>query len=239
MSLSAALLAGPFLGPAVWEPVAVSLHDEFGVTAMVPAPVPAVADPMAILAALQETLPAQDDLLLVAHSNAGLYVPALTRALPVRGVVFVDAVLPPAKGDVPVAPEGLRELLRGRVDADGLLPPWTNWWPEDDIAHLFPDTATRKRVEAEQRRMPFDYLTARVELPDGWDRIPAAYLAFGDTYAEELADAQSRGWPVRTMPGAHLHMLREPRAVAAEIMRLAGEAGVSPTTSAPVRPPSP
>lgn len=77
-------------------------------------------------------------------------------------------------------------------------------------------------MAAEQQRVPFDYLAARVELPAAWDRLPAAYLAFGDTYAEELADARGRGWPVSVLAGGHLHMLRDPAAaVAGEIMRLA------------------
>jgi hypothetical protein len=222
MSFVPVLIPSPFLGPALWEPVAVALREDFGVAAVVPAPpVPATADPAVVLAAVRDGLPERDDLVLVPHSNAGLYVPALVSDRPVRGVVFVDAVLPPARGVVPVAPEGLRDHLRGRVGSDGLLPPWTAWWAEEEVAGLFPDAATRDRVAGEQQRVPFHYLAARVELPEGWDRIPAAYVGFGDTYAEELADARGRGWPVSVMVGGHLHMLCDPAAVAAELMRLA------------------
>ncbi|MFY1687707.1 hypothetical protein [Plantactinospora sp. WMMB782] len=160
--------------------------------------------------------------MLVPHSNAGLYVPALVATRPVRGAVFVDAVLPPASGSVPVAPTRLAEMLRDRIDPeDGRLPPWTRWWPEESVAELFPDAGSRARVEAEQSRVPFDYLTARVALPDGWDAVSAGYLGFGDTYADEQADARARGWPVRIMPGKHLHMLHDPAGVATEIMTLA------------------
>ncbi|MEU4689750.1 hypothetical protein [Actinoplanes sp. NPDC023714] len=221
MSLTAVLLPSPFLGSAVWEPVAAALRADLGVSAVVAdPPVPASADPAVVAEALAEQLPAGDDLLLVPHSNAGLYVPALAGARAVRGVVFVDAVLPPPEGEVPVAPDGLRELLRERVDG-GLLPVWTRWWPEEDVAALFPDAATRRAVEAQQQRVPFDYLTARVTVTDGWDRIPAAYLAFGDTYAEEREDARRRGWPVATMAGDHLHMVVDSGRVAAAIMELA------------------
>jgi hypothetical protein len=61
--------------------------------------------------------------------------------------------------------------------------------------------------------VPFAYLTARVELADGWDALPAAYLSFGDTYAEERSDAAARGWPVSVMAGGHLHMLHAPAEV--------------------------
>lgn len=222
MSLTAVLISSPFLAPAVWEPVAEALRDDLGADSVLPAPpVPPAADPAVVLGALREALPSRGDLVLVPHSNAGLYVPALLQAPGVRGAVFVDAVLPPSGGEVSVAPEGMRAQLSGLVDGDGLLPPWTGWWPEEDVAALFPDNATRQRVAAQQQRVPFAYLTARVTVPDGWDRFPAAYLAFGDTYGEELAQARSRGWPTHALAGGHLHMVCAPRAVAAAIMRLA------------------
>ncbi|GAB4004100.1 hypothetical protein GCM10029992_48060 [Glycomyces albus] len=120
-----------------------------------------------------------------------------------------------------MAPRELAELLASEVDEDGLLPRWTDWWPQEVVDELFPDAWTRERVEAEQRRLPKAYLDAGIEVPEGWDGVPAAYLAFGEAYAEELEDARGRGWPVETMDGGHLHMLREPAVVAAAIVRLA------------------
>ncbi|MFZ5852450.1 MAG: hypothetical protein ACOYY2_13810 [Actinomycetota bacterium] len=64
-------------------------------------------------------------------------------------------------------------------------------------------------------------LTGWIDLPGGWDRIPAAYVGFGDTCAEELAEARNRGWPVSVMVGRHLHMLCDSTAVAGEIRRQA------------------
>jgi hypothetical protein len=222
MSISPVLIPSPFLGPSVWEPVASALRSDFGGAATVPAPPDrAASTPAAVLAAIEKGLPDRDDLVLVPHSNAGLYIPAIVTMRPVRGVVFVDAVLPPARGNVPVAPAGLRDMLRNRVGLDGNLPPWTRWWPEEALAELFPDAETRARVEAEQARVPFEYLTAQVDLPDGWDAVSAGYLSFGDTYADEREDARARGWSVHTMMGNHLHMLRDPVGVAAEIMELA------------------
>jgi hypothetical protein len=222
MAFSAVLIPSPFLGPAVWAPVASVLRSDFGVTAAVSASSDLVASsPTVVLAAIEKGLPDADDVVLVPHSNAGLFIPAIVATRPVRGAIFVDAVLPPAGGDMPVAPAGLRDMLRDRVDLGGNLPPWTRWWPEETTAALFPDAETRARVEAEQARVPFEYLTARVDLPAGWDAVSAGYLSFGDTYANEREDARARGWPVRTMLGGHLHMLRDPAGVAAKIMELA------------------
>lgn len=222
MRFTPVLISSPFLGPAAWAGVEEELRESFGLPATTVAlPDSSASDPVAILAALRERLPRRDDLLLVAHSNAGLYVPSLSSETPGCGAVFVDAILPPSRGTVPVAPQGLRDLLSERTDPSGMLPPWSEWWPAEVAAELFPDEETKRKVEAEQHRLPLSYLDARVDLPYGWDRIPAAYLAFGDAYAEELEDALSRGWPTSTMDGNHLHLLREPAAVAAEIMRLA------------------
>lgn len=219
MSVTPVLLSSPFLGPAVWEPVERALYDVHGLPATtIAAPDLGTADPMEILGALRDQLPEGDDLLLVPHSNAGLYVPSLLSGARTRGAVFVDAILPPAEGSAPVAPPALRETLDAQA-YDGLLPAWTEWWPESTVAALFPDLQTRRRVESEQRLLPAEYLAAEVHVPPGWDRAPGAYLAFGDAYAEELADARRRGWPVSTMSGTHLHMLWDPVGVAAEIVR--------------------
>ena len=93
--------------------------------------------------------------MLVAHSNAGLFIPVITAALPgqVRGCIFVDAALPPAAGAAPVAPPELLALLRDKASG-GLLPRWTDWWDEEEVAPLFPDQQTRQAVTEEQPRLP-------------------------------------------------------------------------------------
>jgi hypothetical protein len=69
----------------------------------------------------------------------------------------------------------------------------------------------------EARSLPLSYFQACLPVPSGWERMPCAYLAFGDTYAVEREDAVRRGWPVRTLDGRHLHMLVDPDAVAEAI----------------------
>jgi hypothetical protein len=112
-------------------------------------------------------------------------------------------------------------VLRRMADEDGLLPPWTSWWPDADTAALFPDAATRAAVEAEQPRLPVSYFDKHVPTPPGWVGLLAAYLGFGDTYAEEQTWARRRGWPVETVAGRHLHQLVDPDGVAEAVLRLA------------------
>jgi pimeloyl-ACP methyl ester carboxylesterase len=163
---------------------------------------------------------------LVAHSNAGLFLPVIAAALPgqVRGCIFVDAAIPPDSGAAPVAPPELLTLLRDKASG-GLLPCWTDWWGEEDVAPLFPDQATRQAVTEEQPRLPLAYYEASVPVPAGWGARPCAYLLFGPPYDELAAEARGRGWIVERLPGAHLHQLVDPDGVARLLVAMAEQMG--------------
>jgi hypothetical protein len=217
------LVPSPLLGPATWRPVETWLRDQghethtvdFGPSPRTPA---RVLDAVAAAAVDQAVV-------LVPHSNAGLYAPHLATLIDVRVTVYVDAALPhPASEghETSLAPPALLEFLRGLADSDGVLPPWTQWW--DDVADLFPDISTRTAVEHEQVRLPLTYFTSRVPVPSGWTERPAAYLAFGDTYADERGLATRTGWPTRTIAGGHLQMLHDPGAVGGAVLDLSREA---------------
>ena len=220
-------LPSPLLGPSVWRPVARILADQGWPTLFCEGPSPVVTGDD-VLEAFVAALPRDRDLVLVPHSNAGAYVPELSVDFSILAMVFVDAVLPPPSGRIPLAPTALLDVLRERADADGLLPPWTQWWDETDVQALFPDAASRAAVEREQQRIPLTYLEGERAVPAGWDEVPGAYLAFGDTYADERDDAARRGWPVRTLQHAgHLHQLAAPDQVAEAIGTLLGQLSIT------------
>ncbi|MDQ6686257.1 MAG: alpha/beta fold hydrolase [Actinomycetota bacterium] len=211
-----ALLGSPFLGPEIWAPVAGCLERR-GQSAIV---VTGVGDaPDEVLASMLAELPSDDELVLVPHSNAGLYAAALALTRRVRAIVFVDALLPGPGGHTAVTTADLAEWLTDMAES-GRLPVWSSWWPEASVAALFPDAATRVRVEAGQPRMPLSYLQGRVATPRGWERLPCAYLGFGATYAEEQNTARRNGWPVIELDGGHLHQLVDPEGVAEAILHL-------------------
>jgi hypothetical protein len=214
-----ALLPSPLLGPVAWEPVRDRLL-ELGRRVVV-ADVPGAPQrPEEVLSSFVSGLTHLDDVVLVPHSNAGLYAPALADVVLARATVFVDAALPSSTPTTPLAPPHLLEHLRGLADEEGRLPPWTRWWAAADVDRLFPDDTWRERIEAAQPRLAVPYFTSRARVPEGWAARPAAYLAFGDTYAHETAVARGHGWPVDVLEGGHLHMLREPDAVATGILGL-------------------
>jgi pimeloyl-ACP methyl ester carboxylesterase len=220
MQPSLVLIPSPLLGPASWEPTA-RAFESHGQHPKVPSLrcVSSAAPPYwpaGVDAIVQAA--GSEPVVLVPHSNSGLYMPAVVDALgdQVRGVVFVDAALPGA-GYI-----AQREFLTNLAGVDGRLPPWTAWWDESDVADLFPDAETRARVEAEQVRMPLAYWEHLPPAPDGWDRPPCAYLWFAEPYAAGAEQAAANGWPTRHVAGNHLHMLVDPDAVAAAVLELAG-----------------
>jgi pimeloyl-ACP methyl ester carboxylesterase len=235
MAASFVLIHSPSVGPRTWRPVAQRLA-ELGWTVAVPSLLhvadgeppfwPRVVD--AVRAGLGAA--GQDrDLVLVAHSNAGLFVPVISAALPgqVLGCIFVDAAVPPPGGAAPVAPPELLALLRDKASG-GLLPRWTDWWDEEDVAPLFPDPQTRRAVTEEQPRLPLSYYEASIPVPAGWATTPCAYLLFGPPYDELAAEARRRGWIVEELPGGHLHQLVDPDGVARSLVTIVGRLGVGP-----------
>jgi hypothetical protein len=223
------LVHSPSVGPATWAPVAAELTRR-GYDAVVPSllhvgegdpPVwPRVAAGVADALA---GVPADRPVVLAAHSNAGLFVPVIRAAVhqPVAASVFVDAGLPAREGATPVAEAEFLDFLRGLAGPDGRLPRWTDWWGDEDLSPLFPDEQTRRVVTEEQPRLPLSYYEQAVPVPDGWADHPCAYLMFGPAYEDAAAEARARGWPVRHLPGEHLHQIVDPVAVTDELVALA------------------
>jgi pimeloyl-ACP methyl ester carboxylesterase len=235
MAASFALIHSPSVGPRTWLPVARRLTEP-GREATVPSLLhvtdqgppywPRVVD--AVRAGLGTAEQGQG-LVLVAHSNAGLFIPVIAAALPsqVLGCIFVDAALPPASGAVPVVPPELLAVLRDKASG-GPLPRWTDWWDEAEVAALFPDQATRQMVTEEEPTLPLAYYEASVPVPAGWDaQQPCAYLLFGPPYDELASEARGRGWIVEQLPGRHLHQLVDPDGVARSLLAIADQMEIS------------
>lgn len=221
------LVHSPSVGPATWRPVAGQLASA-GYQVRVPSLLhvgsgeppfwPRIAE--AVRDGIGE-IPAERSLVLVAHSNAGLFLPTVRAGLdhPVAASVFVDAALPARTGPTPVAPPELLEFLRP-LAVDGTLPRWTDWWDEADIAPMFGDPAMRQKVVAEQPTLPLAYYEQSVPVPRGWDDHPCSYLLFGPPYEDTATDARERGWRTAHLPGAHLHQIIDPAGTARHLLDL-------------------
>jgi pimeloyl-ACP methyl ester carboxylesterase len=227
------LVHNPSLGPSTWVPVAQRLqaggHDTVvpNLTSVGFGPAPYWERIVDIVADATVQLDDPGPVVLVAHGNAGLYVPSLVGRLPrpVEGVVLVDAGLPVAGDDVPVAAPDFLPQLRAMADGEGRLPRWTDWWPATVVARLVPDPETRAVVVAEQPRLPLDYYAQTVPVPNDWPRLPGAYLQLTEAYDEEASRARSLGWPVEKVAGGHLLGVVDPDRVTETLLRLTGRLG--------------
>jgi hypothetical protein len=223
------LVHSPSVGPATWQPVAERLRHS-GHQVAVPSLL-MVADggpPFwpRVAGSVKSGLPAggpREPLVLVAHSNAGVFVPVVADSLgwPVTCAIFADATVPAREGETPLAPDSFQPFLRRLADPDGRLPQWTDWWDEADVAPMFPSPQAREAVSREQPRLPLAYYFERVPVPAGWDECRCCYLRFSDPYRDQEAEARERGWPVGVVPGEHLHQIVDPGAVTGALLRLA------------------
>jgi len=224
-----ALVHSPSVGPATWQPVAERLR-ESGHEAVVPSLLSVAAGRAPywprVVTAVRAGLAGKDPvspLILAAHSNAGVFVPVLARDLgrPVACAIFADATVPAADGATSVAGDDFLPFLRGLADEDWMLPRWTDWWADSDIATVLPDPLIRRVITDEQPRLPLQYFVQRVPTPAGWDRVRCCFLQFSAAYDGEAAEARRRGWPVRHVPGEHLHQVVDPDAVTRALIELA------------------
>lgn len=224
MQTTFVLVHSPSVGPSTWAAVAESLERR-GHAAVVPdlTGVAAGGGPYwpRVVEAVRATAP-DTPLVLVAHSNAGFFVPLVKEGLGERVVacVFADAHIPPRDGLIKVAEEGFLPFLRNLAGPGGVLPRWTDWWDEEDVVAMLPDPAVRVRVTGEQPRLPLDYYTQPVPVPAGWDDVRCSCLWFGPPYDTVAEQAARRGWPVTRVPGLHLHQLVDPEGVTDALLKL-------------------
>jgi hypothetical protein len=213
------ILPSPLLGPATYAPLASSLTERGTPTTVAPIPDGAVT-PERVLARFRAAVAAHGATVLVAHSNAGYYAPAVAADLDLP-VIFMDAALPAeGESETLLTPAPFAEFIETLPISDGLLPSWPSWWDRADIATLFPDEDWLDLVTREAPRLAPAYFTTPIPVPRGWEARPAAYLGFADTYAAELAFAERAGWEVRRESGHHLAHLAEPDQVAELLLEL-------------------
>ena len=213
------ILPSPLLGTATYAPLATSLTERHAPTTVASVPDGDVT-PERVLTRFRAAVAEHGATALVAHSNAGYYAPAVAADLDLP-VIFMDAALPAeGESETLLAPAAFAEFIETLPLRAGQLPPWPSWWDRADIATLFPDEDWLDLVTREAPRLAPAYFTTPIPVPRGWGARPAAYLAFGDTYAAELAFAERVGWAVRRESGHHLAHLAEPDRVAELVLEL-------------------
>ncbi len=158
---------------------------------------------------------------VVGHSGAGAFLPAIGEAIrETAGLVFVDALVPPAEG-AHRTPDRLAALLDEQT-VEGVLRPWLDWWPAEAVAELLPEAADRDELAADMPRVPRSFYDVPIAVPPGWSEQPCGYLRLSPAYDAELERARQWGWPTATLESTHLGTLTEPDRVLVEVLGLTG-----------------
>jgi hypothetical protein len=227
MTVKLVLVHSPLVGAASWAAVAadlagrgyeVSLPDLTGTLTAGPPYVPRQAEAIARGACGQPAI-------LIGHSGAGPLL-ALAGALAgeVQGYVFTDAGLPtPGQNWMDTVPAELAAQMRAMADPRGWLPPWSQWWGDEELAGLLPDPRMRRAFVAGCPRLPLAMFTEVHPPVPGWPAAPVAYLQLSEAYKDQAARASELGWPVTRRMSHHLALLTEPGVVAAALCELLGQ----------------
>ena len=142
-------------------------------------------------------------------------LPVLAQAArhPVAAYLFVDAGLPhPGTTQLEEMPEELRRLL-----AEGARFPN---WSDEDLREELPDRRARQQMLAQVQPRPLSFFEEVMPDVPGWPDAPGGYLLLTQGYRPYLEQAQRAGWPSRTLPAGHFHMLVDPVGVAATLVEL-------------------
>ncbi|MGH8825686.1 MAG: alpha/beta hydrolase [Jiangellaceae bacterium] len=224
--MTLALVHSPLVGPATWRAAAEVLRDEGEVVVVPDLTHSVLADPP-VLPAVQRAVGdavdaarSEDPVTLVGHSGAGPLLPGIAdlTAARVRGLVYVDSLLPqPGVSWFDRAPDDLADHLR-RLTRGGVLPPWDEWFEAGAVVELLPDPDVRSRFVAELPHLPLAYFDEAT--PASVWNGPSGYLLLSEAYEDDAAEARRRGWPVLERRGHHLSMLTDPATAAAAILEL-------------------
>jgi pimeloyl-ACP methyl ester carboxylesterase len=221
------LVHSPLVGCQTWQPVATDLAaDGYAVTVPDLAGTLTAGPPYHLRQAqVIADSAAGREVILVGYSRAGSLLAAAGAMLEqkVRGYVFVDARLPtPGCSWMQTTSPDLVAHLLGLADPSGWLPPWPQWWAEEELAAILPDPKLRQRFAARCPRLPLAMFEETDPPAPGWPAAPGGYLQLSEAYDDDAARARDLGWPVRQQPSHHLALLTQPGQVAREIRELIG-----------------
>ena len=231
MATSVALIHSPLTSAVAWGAVPDAMRSR-GFTVLVPEVLdddePPYASRFVARVSQQLQIDAPDEnLVLVGHGGAGPLLPQIAFArlaagAPVRGYVFVDALLPRTmkvatrlellESDDPIAGAALSQTL-----ADGeQIPDWT----DADLSATITDPADRALLLAGLRPRGLDFFTEPLPVPEDWPDGPCSFLQLSDEYVTAGRTAEMRGWRVTRRDAHHFWAMTHPENLVAELAAL-------------------
>ena len=216
--IEALLVHSPLVGPSTVSPLAVALSAH-GWSVNAPDLRGATNSPRDFSAFVLNCCPKAE--VVIGHSGAGAFLPAIADRVDAVVTVFVDAILPGE--DPPFLPsQRFVDVINELPIREGLLPPWHQWWPAEAINALIPDNTVREAVVAEISAIPRSFYSDSIDFPRSWWTRPAAYLQLSAAYGAELNQAKAWNWPTIEHTGGHLDLVVHPTEIAQDIVSLIG-----------------
>ena len=157
-------------------------------------------------------IPKDDVVTLVAHSGAGLLLPAIRQSIvnPIHAYVFVDAGIPHhgatrldlmKSEDIDWAKQLEEELRRGERFPN---------WSSNDLREIVPDENLRLQLVAEIHPRTLDFFTEPIPVFSGWPDAPCVYILFSAPYKKPATQARQSDWATYELEAGHFHMLVDP-----------------------------
>lgn len=223
------LVHSPLVGCATWDPVAadlarrgyeVAVPDLTGTVTAGPPYCLRQAETIARSASGQPAF-------LIGHSGAGPLLASAGAIIgQVWGYIFVDAGLPmPGQTWMETVPPDLAVQVRQMADSRGWLPTWPQWWGDEALAELIPDSDARQRFASGCPRLPLAMFEEVHPSVPQWPDAPAAYLLLSEAYQDQADKARELGWPVAEQMSHHLAVLTKPGPIAELLHELLSQLG--------------
>lgn len=224
------LIHSPLAGPLTWRDVATELVRR-GKQSVVPSLLSALdARPPyweALASCVNQAITDVEfkgPAVLIAHSAAGAFLPAIRQRLstPVAAYLFVDARLPKNNASLlATGPAGAADRQRAMA-REGWLPPWSEWFGDEVMRELLPDSRLRQAFLNELRPLPLALFEEPIPVYAEWPDAPCGYIRLSDFYRPQAEEARRAGWRVLEWEAAHLHMLIDPGVVTDLILEITG-----------------
>lgn len=207
----------PLLGPSCWAPIATALGQIVPDLTEFTAGPPPYWNTFASMAA---SAASSDVECVIGFSGAGPLLPVIADRLEASALIFVDAGVPPEAGTY-VADERIKTMVEEN-SRNGILNPWSKWWPAGTMERLITDQAARSLFEAELPAVPGGLYDESIPMPAGWSNLQCGYLKLSSAYEADLAEARRRGWTNVELELDHLALMTKPTPVIAALREVLG-----------------
>lgn len=153
---------------------------------------------------LLRSIPSSQDTVVVGHSMGGLLAARLAGDLEAKGIILLDANIPPDKGPVEPTERSFRQFIETLPVINERLPPWHEWWSTDLFEGTTVEAELKNKFYAEAPRIMLQWFDDAFEMSD-WSGCEVAMIQTSTVFSNESKKAEERGWPVVRLQGTHLY----------------------------------